>query len=252
MLIPFNRFKHTDASWKQLQRWYNTPLGNFVFDLEMVHIHSVLRHLAGYYAVQLSGAYQRNLLADSLLRYHFFGICSNKWLHHAENTFYYDGIHLPLKSESVDLVLLPHTLDISTQQHSILKEVARIVRGYGYVIILGFNPMSLWRIKQLMGFSKKNQYLSDSYFIHYKQLMDWLRMQNLNPVVFQPYFFVPPVNQANILQRLRFIEKIGERYWPIFTSGYLLLARKETTPVHPLFSMSAFDASFQGMAESSI
>ena len=55
-----------------------------------------------------------------------------------------DFTELPFASHSLDLVVLPHVLEFSTDPHQVLREVERVLIPEGQVIICGFNPTSLW------------------------------------------------------------------------------------------------------------
>ena len=49
---------------------------------------------------------------------------------------------LPLATDSVDALLLPHTLELHDNPHEVLREVARVLIPEGHVVVLGFNPVS--------------------------------------------------------------------------------------------------------------
>jgi SAM-dependent methyltransferase len=51
---------------------------------------------------------------------------------------------LPIESESIDIVLLVHTLDDAQDPLSIVQEAYRVLRPNGQLIIIGFNRSSLW------------------------------------------------------------------------------------------------------------
>lgn len=54
---------------------------------------------------------------------------------------------LPLASDAVDAVILPHTLEFEADPHSLLREVDRVLTGEGQLLILGFRPFSLWGLR---------------------------------------------------------------------------------------------------------
>ena len=58
---------------------------------------------------------------------------------------------LPIETNSIDLVLLPHILEFSSNPHQILREVQRVLMPEGHVIVCGFNPRSLWGVRGLFG-----------------------------------------------------------------------------------------------------
>ena len=47
---------------------------------------------------------------------------------------------LAVMTDSIDAVLLPHTLELGSDPHGMLREVHRILRPDGKLIVLGFNP----------------------------------------------------------------------------------------------------------------
>jgi ubiquinone/menaquinone biosynthesis C-methylase UbiE len=58
---------------------------------------------------------------------------------------------LPFDSASLDLVVLPHTLELASDPHQTLREVERVLVPEGRVVIVGFNPASLWGLRQGLG-----------------------------------------------------------------------------------------------------
>ncbi|WP_223717365.1 class I SAM-dependent methyltransferase, partial [Escherichia fergusonii] len=58
---------------------------------------------------------------------------------------------LPFPANSLDLVVLPHALELASDPHETLREVERVLVPEGRVVILGFNPASLWGLWQRAG-----------------------------------------------------------------------------------------------------
>src|SRR5205085_2507192 len=67
-----------------------------------------------------------------------------------------DPLQLPLASQSVDLVALPHVLEFHPNPHEVLREAERVLMPEGQVVISGFNSLSLWRLRQAMPFMDKH------------------------------------------------------------------------------------------------
>lgn len=82
---------------------------------------------------------------------------------------------LPIQSETVDLVLVPHLLEFDTNRFQTMREIERVLKPGGEVIILNFNPLNIWvRLHSL--WDKK---LSDSwlgFFISRSRILDWLKV----------------------------------------------------------------------------
>jgi SAM-dependent methyltransferase len=142
---------------------------------------------------------------------------------------------LPFDSQSLDLVVLPHTLELARDPHLALGEVERVLRPEGRVVILGFNPTSLWGLRQRLGrllryigFSRqKPLFLPNAgEFLGYWRLRDWLRLLSFEVQGGRFGCYRPPLKTDAWLARYGWTERIGERWWPVLGSVYLLVAVK--------------------------
>lgn len=136
-----------------------------------------------------------------------------------------DPLQLPIASQSVDLVALPHVLESHHNPHEVLREVERVLMPEGHVVISGFNPASLWRLRQMFSFEPV-QVPWDLKFIGLLRLRDWLRVLGfeLNGGKFGCY--APPFADRAWLDRFSFMEKAGARWWPIAGGMYVVRAVK--------------------------
>jgi SAM-dependent methyltransferase len=141
-----------------------------------------------------------------------------------------DPRHLPFESNSLDLVLLPHVLEFDEQPHQILREVARVIRPEGQVIICGFNPFSLWGAKRTLTRSFAQAPWSGS-FISLLRLKDWLTLLEFETAGGKLGCYVPPFTQEKWLQRFGFMEKAGDRWWPIGGGVYFIAAIKRVSGI---------------------
>jgi SAM-dependent methyltransferase len=139
---------------------------------------------------------------------------------------------LPFSENSLDLLILPHSLELSPDPHATLREAERVLVPEGKLIICGFNPLSLWGFKQKRSHFYKRLSFGDLYlpeageFIGYRRLRDWLRLLNFD--VEPGYFgcYRPAVRSASMLQRFGWVDKLGEQYWPILGAVYFVVAVK--------------------------
>jgi SAM-dependent methyltransferase len=132
---------------------------------------------------------------------------------------------LPFASQSIDLVALPHVLEFSEQPHRILREAERVLMPGGSIVISGFNPLSLWGAKRALG-ARRDQYPWAGHFFGLLRLRDWLHLLGfeLNGGRFGCY--APPFASSSWLERSRFLEKAGDRWWPIAGGVYVVRAVK--------------------------
>jgi SAM-dependent methyltransferase len=214
-----------DQAEATLVRWFDSPRGRYVLDWEQGQYDSAVDDMFGFHAVQV-GLPSIDFLRENRipLRIHA-GIEPGSSLR-AEAT------QLPLASHSMDLVVLPHVLEFAAHPHQILREAERVLRPEGQIVISGFNPLSLWGMKRAtcaaISRSDRHDYPWRGRFIGLLRLKDWLALLGfeLNGGRFGCY--APPFAQASWLERSRFMEKAGDRWWPIAGAVYVVRAVKRT------------------------
>ena len=140
---------------------------------------------------------------------------------------------LPFESQSLDLIVLPHILEFSDEPHQILREIERVLIPEGRLIICGFNPASLWGLRQAMGHVTGTYFLPEhSAFISVPRLKDWLELLNLK--IDSGHFgcYAPPFSSHKWLHRSAFMEAAGQRWWPYFGAVYIIQAIKRVKGMH--------------------
>lgn len=130
----------------------------------------------------------------------------------------------PWQADSLDLVVLPHTLELSSDPHACLREVERVLIPEGQVLITGLNPFSLWGMKAWRPSWRKPA--DGPSLIAYRRLRDWLRLLGFEVHVSRFGGWTPALGSERWLQRLRWMDEAGERWWPIFGGVYLVMATK--------------------------
>lgn len=140
--------------------------------------------------------------------------------------------NLPIRSDSMDVVVLPLALDFCSNPHALLREVQRVITGDGHVIIMGLNPWSLWGVRRYVG--RRDHPLWQSRFLAMQRVLDWLQLLGFEVGEQSHFFYQPPLKTERWQQRWDFIERFGKRYWPIAGACYTLCAQKREMPVTPL------------------
>ncbi|MDB5991030.1 MAG: SAM-dependent methyltransferase [Herbaspirillum sp.] len=139
----------------------------------------------------------------------------------------HDFTELPFASQSLDLVVLPHLLEFAAEPHQVLREVERVLIPEGQVIISGFNPASLWGMRQAAGRLTGGAFLPrDGEFISLPRLKDWLKLLNMEVGRAQFGCYAPPCDTQKWLHRFGFLEPAGARWWPYFGAVYVVRAIK--------------------------
>lgn len=212
--------------------WFQTPPGRYLLAWEQAAFDRVVTDVFGYHALQL-GAGEIDGLRTCRIQ--------NRWLAAAEPplpgvpgraALACDFSALPFEANSLDLVLLPHALELSPDPHATLREVERVLVPEGQAIICGFNSASLWGLRQRRARLVRKLGLGQLYlpadgdFIGYLRLRDWLRLLSFEVESSRFGCYRPAVNSEATLGRFGWMEALGERCWPILGAVYFVTAVK--------------------------
>ncbi len=134
---------------------------------------------------------------------------------------------LPFSSQSIDLLVLPHVLEFAEEPHRVLREIDRVLMPEGQLVITGFNPASLWGAHHWLGRIGLRPFLPrSSQLIALPRLKDWLKLLSFEVNRGRFGCYAPWVRSQAWLARWSFLEKAGDRWWPVLGSVYSLTAVK--------------------------
>lgn len=231
-----------------LAQWFQTPAGRYLQDWELQHCDQVVTDCFGYHALQIGGEHlpllrncrvQRCWLAGIELSDEVTGrpVASDI----GAASLLLEPTALPFAENSLDLVVLPHTLEASADPHATLREVARVLVPEGRLIVLGFNPGSFWGLQQANSVlaqrlgSKAPPFIPDiDDLISLRRLRDWLRLLNLEVEGGRFGCYRPGLRSEPWFERMAWLEKAGDRWWPMLGGVYLLQAVKRVYGVRML------------------
>lgn len=201
-----------------LAQWLTTPLGCYQLAREQAYFDRTVADIFGFHAIQI-GLPTCPFLAQSRI--------AARWTLDLEPPAQLraDPHWLPFPENSLDLILLPHALEFSTEPHRLLREAHRAVRPDGQVVISGFNPFSLFGAKRYFGRGELPPWNGN--FIALYRLKDWLALLGFEVTGGGLDCYVPPFAQDKWLRRFGFFERAGDRWWPIGGGVYYLRATKK-------------------------
>jgi len=200
-----------------LHEWFNTPLGAYLLEREQAYLDKATPDIFGYHAVQM-GLPEFELLHESRIAHRM------KVAPAGPADLMASFEELPLATQSVDLAVLPHVLEFSQHPHEILREVDRIMIPEGRIIIIGFNPWSLFGLRRSLG--SANHYPWNGRFVSLIRIKDWLQLLGFDVSAGSLACYVPPFVSEKWIRRLRFMEPAGDRWWGIGGGVYMLQAIK--------------------------
>ncbi|OOG28706.1 methyltransferase type 11 [Thioalkalivibrio denitrificans] len=213
-----------------LRDWYASPPGEAIADDVVRYLNSMVPQLFGYHALRIGDlGPERDTLEGSRIihRVRLDLVPPADVLAQPRA--------LPVAADTLDLVVLTHVLEFCADPHAVLREVDRTLVPEGHVIVIGFNPISFMGLRRLAAMGRGTAPWHGRYYTHWR-VKDWLKLLGYDVLDCVPSGFRPPLRHAGVLRRLRFMETLGARFWPILGSVYVILARKRVvtlTPVRP-------------------
>lgn len=225
---------HKDKNvWQDLYQWFKTPLGEELLRLEKVHTNELLSNLFGYHLLLLGSPHFVEGIKDSRVSRRAVMDITGVNERTCDGQFSGCPECLPVSSDVLDVMVLPHILEFSESPHEVLREVERSLVPEGHVVILGFNPFSLWNIWRWL-FSWRKQLPWCGGFISTTRLKDWLALLGFECLETQYFFYRPPLQHKGVLNKLFIFEKLVSKILPWFGGTYVLVARKKVSTLTPI------------------
>ena len=210
-----------------LRDWLATPPGAYMLAWEREQVAAAVSDVFGFHALQL-GLPELDALAANRMPHRWLATESP----HEKAAFLTHFAALPFPANSLDLVVLPHSLELASDPHTTLREVERVLVPEGRVVICGLNPTSLWGLRQRRARSPhrvgpQKLFLPEAgEFIGYWRLRDWLRLLGFEVEVGHFGCYRPAFSSEKLSQRFEWMDRAGARWWPILGGAYFLVAVK--------------------------
>ncbi len=232
----------------ELGQWLKSAPGHYLVQWEQRQIDRAVADIFGFHALQL-GLPQIDTLRANRMPHRWVASDSMQLPEpidmppvdealatltpHEMLSLHCDFDALPFPSQCLDLVVLPHALEMAPDPHETLREVERVLVPEGRLVIAGFNPASLWGLRQNIGKLRQRAGLGgrmfmpkEGEFIGYWRLRDWLRLLSFEVEVGRFGCWRPPFAGASWFEGWGWMERAGERWWPVFGAAYFLVAVK--------------------------
>jgi SAM-dependent methyltransferase len=229
-----------------LAQWLATPAGRYLLAWEQQQLDACVADVFGFHALQV-GLPQLEALRANRMPHRWLAVRGDlraEPADHAEQAIaapVVEALHcdfdaLPFASSSLDLVVLPHALELAIDPHRALAEVERVLVPEGRVVIVGLNPASLWgawqgvgRVRRWFGTGSRKPALflpEVGEFLSPRRLRDWLRLLSFEVEGGRYGCYRPPVATQRWLDRYAWMEGTGQHWWPVFGAAYVLVAVK--------------------------
>lgn len=196
----------------------------------------LLVNYSGRHLLQLSSHHYSSLNLSPILHkiivYPPYQADANQSLYPRLKSLY---THLPFASDSINIILMPHTLETDKKTAKlILTEAWRVLAPNGHIILLGINPVSLLGLWLSMG-KKKSTCHENFYSI--QTLCQWIHYLGGEIQHTESFHFRPPLSSKPglwLFKKLAWLERISPWLIPYMGGIYLIVAQKRVRKLNGL------------------
>lgn len=212
----------------RLHQWFETPLGQQVINEQTQCVTGIMKSKFGQNLVQLDVG-----LFKPLVKKPPVGCMS--LVSRIENRAACPVIravpeHLPLRPDTIDHLLLHHTLDFCEDPFQALRESEVTLVSGGYLIVIGFNPNSFWGLRRFFQF-RSNQHPWNGRFLSVNRVQDWLNVLGLEVQSHYTLVHRLPIASPTWSVKLNWLNSLLTLALPQQGGCYVLVTQKRTPGV---------------------
>ncbi|MBI1733361.1 MAG: methyltransferase domain-containing protein [Gammaproteobacteria bacterium] len=213
-----------------LREWFAGPVGAYLLGLEGGQLAALLPGLFGYHLVTIGRPADTKLVESSRIHHRLLlSSCAETGL--PPGTVVAAADSLPLASDAIDVIVLPHMLEFARNPHRILREVERALIGEGHLVVLALNPWSLFGLwRWLLCWRGRSPWNGNFYSA--ARIRDWLSLLDFDVVAVHRCAFRPPLRRA--MGRFGWLENLGAALWPALGASMIIVARKRVIALTPV------------------
>ncbi len=203
---------------------YQTPRGKLLQELEATYLQRSITVSCQQIVLQIGGLGWENNFVDCSLYQNYTILDAKRLGYEMARKIQAKAHHLPLQSDSIDMVIMPHLLEFDAHRFQTMREVERVLKPEGLLVVLNFNPWSFWVRYQYL-WDKKMADSWTGHFISRSRILDWLKLLNFE-VTTCSEFGLDSIHST-------YGKSIGSRY-SLFASAYAIKAIKRRYQLIPL------------------
>lgn len=222
---------HGNRTLHQWDQWLTQQfLGRELLRIEQEAASSLLNKCLGKHALTIGVPHQAKLLKETKIPCQ--SLISPLVMHEPSYECIEGDFHdLPIATGSVDIVLLPHTLEFTDKPRKLLSDACRIVKPEGLIVIYGFNPYSLWGVRKALSRHRMMPWAAN--FIHLYKVKNWLRLADFALEQEGSMMFLPPLNYEFVHRKFHFLGTMRQSSLKL-GGVYALVARAKVIPLTPI------------------
>jgi SAM-dependent methyltransferase len=214
-----------------LHQWYQAELGRAVLGTEQRLLARGLTDCFGYHLLQLSVDNSLTLFRDCRVQRCFKAGPVRAPLAPGDAFVQCNFHELPFESDSLDVVIVHHVLEFATHPHALLRELYRVIVPHGRILLVGFNPWSLFGVRMLLGHWRRDS-IWHNHLLSAPRVSDWLQVLGFEVEQTDFGFHRLPVNRIGLCGS----GEAGDTWSRYLPSGgiYLITALKQVATFIPM------------------
>lgn len=232
--MPDQNNSHEDGT-VELRHWFETPIGE-------VYRHAEARLLSD----KLSENFRSEVLQldfigweeefHQAMRFSHYTILDSQTVGSTKYTrVLAESEALPIDCHSIDIVIMPHTLEFETNPHEVLREVNRVLKPEGIVLLTGFNPWAFWHLPRFLPHAKRTLPWNGRFISRYR-VIDWLKLLNFKIEVSKGCCLFPLLLSKKNEEWQKLFERLAA-WLPFLPAAYFVMAVKRVSGGTPLFHL---------------
>ncbi|ORU94238.1 MAG: methyltransferase type 11 [Cycloclasticus sp. symbiont of Bathymodiolus heckerae] len=224
--MPHEKNSHLDGP-VELRHWFETPIGEVYKHAESALLSQKLSENFRSEVLQLDFIGWEDEFHQAM-RFAHYTILDNTLSDQTKYTRVAgEAEDLPIDTHSIDIVIIPHTLEFEDNPHQVLREVNRVLKPEGIVLLMGFNPWAFWHLPRFFPKAKGKTPWNGRFISRYR-VIDWLKLLNFQIEVSEGCCLFPLVKNKEEKKKRGIVEKIAALI-PFIPAAYFVMAVKRVS-----------------------
>jgi SAM-dependent methyltransferase len=214
------------------ESWQTLPNGNLILSAIDTILKPWWEKFFGYHLLKVGALSQEICTVNSPIK-HQISCCETRYKNTEKVSIVGELDDLPILEHSVDVCLLSHILEFSLDPHHVIREANRVLIPNGYLIITGFNPLSLAGLNRIIPHRRKQHPWSEHFFSPMR-VKDWLHLMGFEILSDERAIHSNLVGKMSDNFAARYWRKLAINYFTSFGSIYVIIAKKRVLPLTPI------------------
>ncbi|MGB1648747.1 MAG: class I SAM-dependent methyltransferase [Cycloclasticus sp.] len=222
-------------SANELRHWFETPIGQNYRHAESALLRAKLKENFRKEVLQLDFIGWEEAFHEAMRFAHYTILDLD-----TNNSTQYPRIvgeadNLPIDTYSVDIVIMPHTLEFAGNPHQVLREVNRVLKPEGIILLMGFNPWAFWHLPRFLPNAKRRMPWNGR-FISRRRVLDWLKLLNFEIEVSKGVCLLPLLKKDQPREAQLIVQKMLACV-PVIPAAYFIMGVKRVSGGTSIFHL---------------